>query len=88
MKYFVSQTHVKYQDGKISVYETVLTKPDTHKPTKNMLPRMKRIGIPNVHMVKHTSKRYNKLVRAQNKRRKAARELTVAEVAAIMGDDS
>ena len=87
MKYYVSQTHVESINGKITGYETVLTKPDTEKATRGMVHRMKVIGIPNIYAAKYVKKRYNKIVRAQNKRHKAARQLTLGEVAKIMSDD-
>ena len=88
MKYYVSQTHVESKNGKITGYETVLTKPDTEKATRGMVHRMKVIGIPNIYAAKYVKKRYNKLVRESNKRRKAARQLTLGEVAEIMADKS
>ena len=88
MKYYVSQTHVESINGKITGYETVLTKPDTEKATRGMVHRMKVIGVPNIHAVKYVKKRYNKLVREQNKRHKASRQLTIGEVAEIMSDKS
>ena len=88
MKYYISQTHVESINGKVIGYETVLTKPDTERATGEMLRRMNRIGVPNIHIIKYVKKRYNKLVRESNKRRKAARHLTVAEVAEIMSDKS
>jgi hypothetical protein len=47
---------------------------------------MNAIGVPDIHVCKPNTKRYNRLMREYNKRRKAARELTVAEVAEIMAD--
>ena len=88
MKYYVGQTHVESKNGKIIGYETVLTKPDTEKVTREMVRRMKVIGVPNIYAAKYVKRRYNKLVRESNKRRKAARQLTLAEVAEIMGDES
>ena len=88
MKYYVGQTHVESKNGKIIGYETVLTKPDTQKATREMVRRMKVIGVPNIYAAKYVKRRYNKLVRESNKRRKAARQLTLAEVAEIMGDES
>ena len=88
MKYYVGQTHVESKNGKIIGYETVLTKPDTEKVTREMVRRMKVIGVPNIYAAKYVKRRYNKLVRESNKRRKAARQLTIAEVAEIMADES
>ena len=73
MKYYISQTEVTIEDGKITGYEMVLTKPDIHKPTLNMLRKMKRLEIENIHLCAHPkiSRRYGRLLRAQNKRHKA-----------------
>ncbi len=89
MKFFISQTEVAIVDGKLTGFETVLTKPDTEKATREMIWRMKRIGVPNIHLCKHPAKsrRYGKLLHAQNKRTRAARDLTGAEVAEILADD-
>ena len=47
MKFYVSRTHVFINEaGKVDGYETVLTKPDSHKPTREMHRRMKALGIP------------------------------------------
>jgi hypothetical protein len=83
LKYYVSQTTVAFVDGKITATETILTRPDLERPTREMLRRMERIGIENIAVCKHTPKRYKMLTDAANKRRKAARDLTVAEVAEI-----
>ena len=89
MKYFVSQTEVTIVDGKLTGFETVLTRPDTEKATREMIWRMNRIGVPHIHLCKHpaNSRRYGKLLHAQNKRGKAARDLTRGEVAEILADD-
>ena len=88
MKYYVSQTHVESINGKITGYETALTKPDTEKATRGMVQRMKVIGVPNIYAAKYVKKRYNKVVREQKKRHKASRQLTIGEVAEIMSDKS
>ena len=54
MKFYVSRTHVFINDsGKIDGYETVLTKPDAIKPAREMLRRMKALGIPDLHLCDH-----------------------------------
>ena len=54
MKFYVSRTHVFINDsGKIDGYETVLTKPDSHKPTREMFRRMKALGITDLHVSEH-----------------------------------
>jgi|TARA_R110000824_G_scaffold238718_1_gene427437 hypothetical protein len=83
MKFYVSRTHVFINDsGKIDGYETVLTKPDAIKPAREMLRRMKALGIPDLHLCDHppSSRRWGKLDREQTKRTKT-RKMTVADVA-------
>ena len=87
-KWYISQTDVSLVDDKLVATETPLTRQDTEQVTREMYRRMEHIGVPNIHLCKPNTKRYNKLTREYNKRRKADRELTVAEVAAIMSDDS
>ena len=85
-KWYVSQTSVALVEGKPVATETPLTRPDTERATREMYRRMKAIGVPDIHVCRPNSKRYNRLMREYNKRRKAARQLTVAEVAEIMAD--
>ena len=85
-KWYVSQTSVALVDGKPVATETPLTRQDTERSTREMYRRMKAIGVPDIHVCRPNSKRYNRLMREYNKRRKAARQLTVAEVAEIMAD--
>jgi len=83
LKYYVSRTHVSLDDsGKLDGYETVLTKPDDLKPTREMLRRMKALGITDLHLCEHpaNSRRWGQLDRAQTKRTKT-RAMTVADVA-------
>jgi hypothetical protein len=87
-KWYISQTDVSLVDDKLVATETPLTRQDTEQATREMYRRMEHIGVPNIHLCKPNTKRYNKLMREYNKRRKADRQLTVAEVAAIMSDDS
>lgn len=90
MKYYLSKTTVFLDaDGRVKGEETVLTRPDTLEATKNMRGKMERLGMENLHVVKHKAKRYNKLIREQNKRHRIKqRKMTKAEVAEIMADDS
>lgn len=84
MKYYVSRTHVFFNDaGKLDGYETVLTKPDDAKPTREMFRRMKALGITDLHVSEHptNSRRWGQLDRAQTKRTKT-RKMTMADVAA------
>ena len=90
MKYYVSRTHVNVDDnGKISGYETVLTKPDSRKVAANSLRRLTALGIENLHLCQHpnNSRRWGRLDRAQTKRTKT-RKMTKADVAEIMADES
>jgi hypothetical protein len=88
-KYYVSQTHVEYIDGRLTCREVVLTRADSrvkdsdgtkYKNVKLFLHKLRALGIPNLHINKYEKKRYNRLVREQNKRHKE-RQLTVADIA-------
>ncbi len=83
MKYYVSKTDIAIVDGRIKATETILTKPDTLAASNESLRRMERIGIENIAVCKHTPSRYRKLMAAQNKRRKAEKKMTVADIAEI-----
>ena len=83
MKYYVSKTDVSIVDGRIVATENILTKPDTLRATSEMLRRMERIGIPNIAVCKYSLKRYKRLTAATNKRRKADKKMTVADLAEI-----
>jgi len=80
MKYYVSKTEVTYTDGKLDCIETILTKPSDEKAAHEGARRFRALGTENVHVCKHVKKRYNKLLREQNKRRKET-PLTVADIA-------
>ena len=47
---------------------------------KMFMHKLKALGIPNLHINKYEKKRYNKLIREQNKHRKTV-SLTVADIA-------
>lgn len=88
MKYYVSRTHLSLDDsGKLTGYETVLTKPDTAKATREMLRRMRALGITDLHMCEHpaNSRRWGQLDRAQTKRTKT-RAMTLADVAPALAE--
>jgi hypothetical protein len=88
MKFYVSRTHIALNDsGKLDGYETVLTKPDDIKPTREMLRRMRALGIPDLHMCRHAagSRRWGKLDREQTKRTKT-RAMTVADIAGDLAE--
>ena len=93
MKYYIRKTFVSVsEECKVTGYENVLTRPDSYSNAFAQLRRFKRMGIENIHLCAHptNSRRYGKLERAYNKRRKADRQLTLGEVAEIMaeGDSS
>ena len=79
-KYYVSRTEVKIVDGKLDCVETILTPPSEKKAAHEGARRFRALGTENVHVNKHEKKRYNKLLREQNKRRKE-KPLTVADIA-------
>ena len=79
-KYYVSKTEVTYIEGKLDCVETILTKPSDKKAATEGARRFRALGTENVHVCKHVKKRYNKLLREQNKRRKE-NPLTVADIA-------
>jgi hypothetical protein len=79
-KYYVTKTEVTYIEGKLDCIETILSKPSEEKSAHEGARRFRALGTENVHVVKHAKKRYNKLLREQNKRRKE-NPLTVADIA-------
>ena len=87
-KYYVSQTHVEYIDGHLSCREVVLTRADArvdkdgarYKNVKLFMHKLRALGIENLHINEYEKKRYNRLIREQNKRHKE-RRLTVADLA-------
>tara|TARA_R100000152_G_C6677886_1_gene112505 strand:- start:435 stop:737 length:303 start_codon:yes stop_codon:yes gene_type:complete len=88
MKYYVSRTHVEINEaGRITGRETVITKPDTLKATKEALRRYTALGITDLHLCEHpaNSRRWGKLDRAANKLRKT-RKMTLADVAADLAE--
>jgi len=88
LKYYVSRTHISLDNsGKLTGYETVLTKPDTAKATREMLRRMRALGITDLHMCEHAlnSRRWGKLDREQTKRTKT-RAMTVADIAPALAE--
>jgi len=83
VQYYISRTHVSLDGaGRLSGYETVLTKPSTFKATQNAYKRFSSMGIDCLHVCEHSanSRRWGKLDRAQTKRTKT-RALTMADVA-------
>jgi len=82
-KYYVTRIDLKIVDGKLTGTETILTKPSEQKAAHEGARRFRALGTENVHVVKHSAKRYNKLMREQNKRRKE-NPLTVADIAQMV----
>ena len=88
MKYYISQTIVEMVDGRLTGREVVLTRADSRvdpegarlQNVKLFKSKLAANGIENLHVCAHEKKRYNKLIREQNKRHKA-RSLTVADIA-------
>tara|TARA_A100001011_G_scaffold658_1_gene781 strand:- start:9418 stop:9732 length:315 start_codon:yes stop_codon:yes gene_type:complete len=88
MKYYITQTIVEVVDGRLTGREVVLTRADAKvdkdgarlQNVKMFMHKLKALGIPNLHVNKYEKKRYNKLVREQNKRRKT-KALTKADLA-------
>ncbi len=89
MKYYISKTHIGLDaSGRLSGYETVLTRPDTLKAAQEALRRFKAIGITSIHLCEppKNSRRYGKLDREAGRRRGKARKLTLADVAADLAE--
>ena len=101
MKYYITQTIVEVVDGRLTGREVVLTRADAKvdkegtrlQNVRMFMHKLKALGIPNLHVNKYDKKRYNKLIREQNKRHKE-RKLTVADIAEMteqakeLGDDN
>ena len=88
MKYYLSQTIVELIDGRITGREVVITRADSrvdpegacYSNVRHYQHKLTALGIANLHINKYEKKRYNKLVREQNKYRKEV-ALTVADIA-------
>ena len=87
-KYYITQTIVEVVDGRLTGREVVLTRADAKvdkdsarlQDVKLFKSKLEALGIENLHVNKYDKKRYNKLVRDQNKYRKD-KKLTVADLA-------
>ena len=89
MKYYIRKTHLGLDaSGRLSGYETVITRRDTRKAAQEALRRYKAIGITSIHLCEHpkNSRRYGKLDREAGRRRGKARKLTLADVAADLAE--
>ena len=83
MKYYLLETVVSYdKNGRLKATDTIMTKPTDYRATMEGQRRFKRLGIETAVVKK--DKNYKKIMAAQNKRRLAARSLTIAEVAEIL----
>ena len=89
MKYYISQTIVEMVDGRLTGREVVMTRADSrvkdsegtqYKNVKLFMHKMTAMGIQNLHINEHEKKRYNSLIRDQNKRHKV-KQLTAADLA-------
>tara|TARA_B100001094_G_scaffold329060_1_gene390977 strand:- start:762 stop:1070 length:309 start_codon:yes stop_codon:yes gene_type:complete len=88
MKYYISQTVVEVVDGRLTGREVVLTRADARvdkegarlQNVKMFMHKLRALGIQNLHLNEYEKKRYNRLVREQNKRHKE-KKLTAADLA-------
>ena len=88
MKYYITQSIVEVVDGRLTGREVVLTRADAKvdpegarlQNVKLFKAKLEALGIPNLHVNAYDKKRYNKLIREQNKRHKE-RKLTMADSA-------
>ena len=88
MKYYITQSIVEVVDGRLTGREVVLTRADAKvdkdgarlQNVKMFMHKLKALVNTNLHVNKYEKKRYNKLVREQNKYRKD-KKLTVADLA-------
>ncbi len=88
MKYYISQTVVEVVDGRLTGREAVLTRADARvdkegarlQNVKMFMHKLRALGIQNLHLNEYEKKRYNRLVREQNKRHKE-KKLTAADLA-------
>jgi hypothetical protein len=88
MKYYISQTILKMVEGRLNFREVVITRADSRvgkdsarlQDVKLFKSKLEALGIENLHVNAYEKKRYNKLVREQNKHRKEVK-LTVADIA-------
>ena len=90
MKYYITQSIVEVVDGRLTGREVVLTRADAKvdkdaarlQNVKLFKSKLEAMGIQNLHVNAYDKKRYNKLIREQNKRRKT-KALTVADIAVM-----
>tara|TARA_R110000765_G_scaffold4228_1_gene13444 strand:+ start:401 stop:709 length:309 start_codon:yes stop_codon:yes gene_type:complete len=90
-KYYISQTIVEMVDGRLTGREVVITRADARvdkdgarlQNVKLFRSKLAALGIPNLHVNAYEKKRYNRLVREQNKRHKV-KQLTAADLAKMV----
>ncbi len=90
-KYYISQTIVEYINDRLNFREVVITRADARvdkdgarlQNVKLFKSKLESFGVPNLHVNKYEKKRYNKLIREQNKYRKT-KSLTVADIAQMV----
>lgn len=93
MKYYISQTILKMVEGRLNFREVVITRADSRvgkdsarlQDVKLFKSKLEALGIENLHVNKYEKKRYNKLLREQNKYRKD-NKLTVADLARMQAE--
>jgi hypothetical protein len=94
MKHYISQTIVEMVDGRLTGREVVLTRADSrvkdsegtqYKNVKLFMHKMTAMGIQNLHINVYEKKRYNRLIREQNKRHKV-KQLTMADLAKMTAE--
>ena len=93
MKYYITQSIVEMVDGRITGREVILTRADSKvdkdsarfRDVRYFKSKLEALGIPNLHVNKYEKKRYNKLLREQNKYRKD-NKLTVADLARMQAE--
>jgi len=81
MKYYITQTILEVIDGRLTGRDAKVDKDSARlQNIKLFKSKLAAMGIENLHVCKYEKKRYNKLIREQNKYRKT-KALTVADLA-------
>ena len=93
MKYYVSKINLRYGNSAkgedyLVADEKILTNADSEKVTKNSLRRLQALGIEDLYMVKYERKRYNRLMREQNRRTRAVTLADVADAVKEFSDEA
>ena len=92
-KYYITQSIVEMVDGRITGREVILTRADAKvdkdsarfRDVRYFKSKLEALGIQNLQVNKYEKKRYNKLLREQNKYRKD-NKLTVADLARMQAE--